>query len=343
VLTTPLCRTLGIEHPVLSVGFGDGARPELVAAVSEAGGLGVLGLTGAPPEVVAERAAATRELTDRPFGANMILFDGAEPTVEACVDCGIPLLVFFWDDPAPYVDRAHDAGSLVALQVGSVDEAKRAVAVGVDIVIAQGVEAGGHVRGTTALSVLVPAVVDAIAPVPVIASGGIADGRGLAAALVLGAQAVSLGTRFVACTEAYVQEDWKQRVVEAGADDAVYSADLFGNGWEDAPHRMLRNRIVAEWEASPTAPRSAGTIGRTTAITGEQVEVERYRPFMSTPSFDGDLEEAPLWAGQSAELVHDIAPAGELVARIVGDAERALYSVTTYSNDAQQTSAKRAS
>jgi NAD(P)H-dependent flavin oxidoreductase YrpB (nitropropane dioxygenase family) len=341
VLATQLCRTLGIEHPVLSVGFGDGARPELVAAVSDAGGLGVLGLTGAPPDVVAERAEATRALTDRPFGANMILFDGAEPTVHACLDAGIPLLVFFWDDPAPYIRPAHEAGALVALQVGSVEEAERAVSVGVDIVIAQGVEAGGHVRGTTALSVLVPAVVDAVAPVPVVASGGIGDGRGLAAALVLGAQAVSLGTRFVASDEAYVQEEWKRRVAAARAEDAVYSEDLFDNGWDEAPHRMLRNRIVADWEAD--AGKAPGTIGTTTAITGDRIEIERYRPFMATPSFDGDLEQAPLWAGQSAGLVHDVAPAGELVARLVREAEEALYSVTTYSNDAQQTSANRAS
>jgi NAD(P)H-dependent flavin oxidoreductase YrpB (nitropropane dioxygenase family) len=340
VLTTPLCRRLGIEAPVLSVGFGAGAPPELAAAVSNAGGLGVVGLSGATPEQARAIVAETRALTERPFGANLILdSEPPDPAVAVCLDAGVPVLVLFWDDPAPYVGPAHAAGAAVLLQVGSVEEAVRAAEAGVDGVIAQGVEAGGHVRGTTGLSVLVPAIVDAIAPVAVIASGGIADGRGLAAALVLGAQAVSLGTRFVASTEAYVAEEWKQRIVDARAEDAVYSADLFDNGWEGAPHRMLRNEIVCRWEADGAA-REHGTIGELAKYGGDPVAIPRYRPFMATPSFEGDLEEAPLWAGQSAALVHEVRNAGDIVAEFVRDAEAALYSLTTYSNDAQQTSAK---
>jgi NAD(P)H-dependent flavin oxidoreductase YrpB (nitropropane dioxygenase family) len=340
VLTTPLCRRLGIEAPVLSAGISAGARPELVAAVSNAGGLGVLGLSNAPAGVVLQRANETRALTDRPFGANILLHNESAPaTIAACLDAEIPVLVLFWGDAAPFVEQAHDAGAAVLLQVGSVEEAKRAADAGVDAVIAQGTEAGGHVRGRTALSVLVPAVVDAIAPVPVVASGGIADGRGLAAALVLGAQAVSIGTRFVASDEAYVQEEWKRRVVAAGAEDTAYFADLFDHGWEEAPHRVLRNRIVEEWEAAPGV-RDEGVIGTFVTSAGETIDMPRYGSFMATPNFEGDLEQAPLWAGQSAELVHDVRPAGEIVAAMVRDAEAALYSVTTYSNDAQQSTPK---
>ncbi len=343
MLTTPLCRRLGIEAPVLSVGFGAGAQPELVAAVSNAGGLGVLGLTGAPRELVFLSVALTRELTDRPFGANVLLeFETAGETVDLCLEAGVPVLVFFWGDAAPYVERAHDAGVAVLIQVGSVDEAKRAADAGVDAVIAQGSEAGGHVRGSTALSVLVPAIVDAIDPVPVIASGGIADGRGLAAALALGAQGISLGTRFVASTEAFVQEEWKRRIVAAGDEDTVYSEDLFDKNWPDAPHRMLRNDIVRRWEEAP-ALRDEGTIGTFERFNGEHLEIARYQPFMATPRFDGDLEEAPLWAGQSAALVHEVKDAAEIVADLVREAEAALYSVTTYSNEAQQSTANRAS
>lgn len=344
MLTTPLCRRLGIEAPVLSVGFGAGARAELTAAVSNAGGLGVLGLTGHPPDVVRGLAAETRALTARPFGANILLeFESAAETVDVCLETGIPVLVFFWGDPSSFVEQAHSAGTAVLIQVGSVEEGKRAADAGVDAVIAQGSEAGGHVRGSTSLSVLVPALVDAIDPVPVVASGGIADGRGLAAALVLGAQAVSLGTRFVASHEAFVQEEWKQRLVDASAEDTVYAEALFDNGWPDAPHRMLRNRIVRDWEESGARSGEGEAIGTLDSVTGTQIEIERYRPLMATPRFHGDLEDVPLWSGQSVELVHDVLPAAEIVAQLVRDAEAALYSVTTYSNAAQQTSANSAS
>jgi nitronate monooxygenase len=341
VLRTPLCEALGIDAPVLSVGFGAGARGPLAAAVSNAGGLGVVGCSGAPPELVRALTAETRELTDRPFGVNVILHnDNAAETIGAALEDGVAAIVLFWGDAEPYVERAHEAGSRVLLQVGSVEEARRAAAAGVDAVIAQGWEAGGHVRGTTALSVLVPAVVDAVAPVPVLASGGIADGRGLAAALVLGAQGVSLGTRFVASKEAFVPDEWKERVAAGDANDTVFSEDLFDGGWV-APHRVLRNRVVDEWEA--TGEKREGTIGEFIRWNGERLQVPRYTAFMATPRFDGDLEEVPLWAGQSVSLVHDVKDAGEIVRDLVREAEEALYSVTTYSNAAQQSSAKSAS
>ena len=334
MLTTPVCELLGLEAPVLSVGFGPGARPELAAAVSNAGGLGVLGCSGLGLDGVRRLADDTRGLTDRPFGANVILHNEiAAETIDACLECEIPVLVLFWGDAEPYVGR----GARVLLQVGSVEEAKRAAAAGVDAVIAQGWEAGGHVSGRTALSVLVPAIVDAIAPVPVLASGGIADGRGLAAALALGAQGVSLGTRVVASTEANLPDEWKRRVVEGGAEDTVYSEDLFDGGWV-APHRVLRNRVVREWEAS--GEKHEGTIGEFVRFNGARIDVPRYAAFMATPQFEGDLEDVPLWAGQSAALVHDVKDAGEIVRELVRDAETPLYSVTTYSNAAQQSSAK---
>lgn len=323
---------------MLSVGFGAGARAPLAAAVSNAGGLGVIGCSNAPPELVHMLVAETRELTGRPFGVNIILhYDNLDATVDAALEDEVPVLVFFWGDPEPFVERAHAAGAAVLLQVGSVEEARRAAAAGVDAVIAQGSEAGGHVRGGTALSVLVPAVVDAVAPVPVVASGGIADGRGLAAALVLGAQGVSLGTRFVASTEAFVPEEWKQRIVDGGAEDTLYSEDLFDGGWV-APHRVLRNRLVRDWEA--TGEKHQGPIGEVIRWNGDRLEVPRYAAFMATPRFDGDLDDVPLWAGQSIELVHDVRDAGDIVRDLVREAEEALYSTTTYSNAAQQSSAK---
>ena len=330
MLKTPLCDQLGIDYPIFSVGFGRGAGPELVAAVSNAGGCGVLGATGQPAPYIREQIQRVRKLTDKPFGANVILVNELRPeTIGACIEERVRLLVLFWGDPSPYVEHAHRRGVKVFVQVGSVDEARAAAAAGVDAIIAQGMEAGGHVKSTTALSILLPAVVDAVRPVPVLASGGIADGRGLAAALALGAQGVSMGTRFVASAEAFVHSEYKQRVVQSTAEDTVYSADLFDIWWPDAPHRALRNRLVEEWEAagrppSGQRPGEGIAIGTITGYDGATIEIPRYASFMTTPAFKGDVEYAPLWAGESVGLVNDVRPAGEIVRDIVREAEEVL-------------------
>ena len=261
---TPLCDRLGIEHPILSAGFGSGAGPELVAAVSNAGGLGVLGGgTSQAPEYTREAIERTRTLTRLPFGVNMIIDDLGNPEYrqpirerfEAIVEQRIPLLALFAGDPTPFVGDAHANGVEVMIQVGSPDEARRAADAGVDYVIAQGLEAGGHVVARASLFVNLPTIVDAVAPLPVLASGGIADGRGLAAALALGAQGVSLGTRFVAADEAFVLDEYKRRLLDAGAEDTFYSPDLFNEFWPNVAHRTLMARTFRDWdEAGRPAP-----------------------------------------------------------------------------------------
>jgi len=338
-LETPLCELLGVDYPILSAGIATGARAELAAAVSEAGGFGVLGASGIAPDELRAEVARTRGLTSRPFGINVIIAtDDAGYTDEdlefvtgqlrAAAGAGATAAVLFWGDPAPFVDDAHAAGLKVLLQVGSVEEAKTAVAAGVDAVIAQGVEAGGHVRGTTSIWELLPATVAALPPMPVLASGGIGDGRGLARALSLGAQGVSLGTRFVASDEANVVPEYKQRVVASTAADTVYTTDLYDGGWPDAPHRTLRNRTFAEWEAagrprSGERPGEGTSIGRRRVASGAVVDWPRYASGMATVGFDGDLDYAPLWAGESCSVVNDIKPAGEIVRDLVRDANLA--------------------
>ncbi len=330
MLKTELTEQLGIDHPILSVGFGAGAGPDVVAAVSNAGGCGVLGASGFAVPYLREQIRRVRALTPKPFGVNLILDDDDtdDAPIEACLDEGIPLLVFFWGNPGRYVEPAHRSGVKLGIQVGSVGEARAAADAGVDLVIAQGVEAGGHVRGTTALSVLVPAVVDAISPVPVLASGGVADGRGLVAALSLGAAGVSIGTRFVASEEAFVPRIYKERIVTSGAEDTLYTEDLFDVGWPNAPHRVLRNAIVREWEAAGRPPSGqrpgAGTTVGTRTRAGKTENIERYQSLMATPEFTGDLEHVSLWAGQSCSLVHDIKPAGQIVRDLVREAEEAI-------------------
>ncbi|MFC5138359.1 NAD(P)H-dependent flavin oxidoreductase [Actinomycetospora rhizophila] len=327
MLTTDLCRTLGVELPIWNAGMGGGlAGPALAAAVSNAGGLGVLGMGGLPEPVVREQVRETRTLTDRPVGANLILplLDGDDAPIDTCLEEGVAVLVLYWGDPGPYVERTHAAGARLVAHVGSAAEARAAADAGVDAVMIQGVEAGGHVRGVESLATVLPATVDAVAPLPVIASGGIADGRGLAAALTLGAQAVSLGTRFVCSDES--RAAYKDRVVAATGADTFYT-EMFDVGWPRAPHRVLRNRIVDEWIAagSPAAGQRAGE-GEVTGkmpVGGQTVELPRYGIFMPMEGFEGDLDASVLYAGQSCSLVNDVRPAADIVAALARDAEAA--------------------
>ena len=200
VLHTRLCELFGVEFPLLNAPMGGGDAPgELAAAVSEAGGLGLIGGTtiGGAEWLVAQIRRA-RELTDRPFGVGIIShLPNAAELMDVALGEGVRIIAHSFADPAPFVDAAHDAGALVLCQVRTLDGARRAAAAGVDVVTAQGTEAGGHTGAISTLP-LVPAVVDAVAPVPVVAAGGIADGRGIAAALMLGAEGVWIGTRFLA-------------------------------------------------------------------------------------------------------------------------------------------------
>jgi len=328
MLQTPLCRQLGIEYPIFSVGMGGGmAGPELVTAVSNAGGCGVLGMGGLPAPYIRQQIQQLRTLTDKPFGVNIILPMLQEGQIEACLDEKVPILVLFWGDPKPYVEKAHQRGTKVFIQVGSVEEAKAAAAAGVDAIIAQGVEAGGHVKSTTSLSTIVPAVVEAVKPIPVIAAGGIANGRGVVAALSLGAQAVSMGTRFLCSEETQVLRAYKERVMRAKAEDTVYTL-LFDVGWPNAAHRVLRNKEITEWETvgrpeTGKRPGEGSTLG-TMQIAGTTVEVPRYAVFPPMPGFSGDIERTALYAGESCTLINDIRPAARIVRDVVREAEETI-------------------
>ncbi len=328
MLHTPLCKDLGIRYPILSVGMGGGmAGPELTAAVSDAGGCGVLGMGGLPAPYIQRQIQQLRTLTDKPFGVNIILPLLQDGEIETCLDEDVPVLVLFWGDPAPYVKEAHRKGTKVFVQVGSVEEAVTAAEAGADAIIAQGIEAGGHVKSTTSLSTIVPAVVEAVGPLPVIASGGIANGRGVVAALSLGAQAVSMGTRFVASEEILVKQEYKQRIVDGKAEDTVYTT-LFDIGWPDAAHRVLRNKATDAWEAvgcpaSGQRPGEGSVVG-TMPMAGTTTDVPKYGIFPPMPGFTGDMEQTALYAGESCRLINDIKPAAQIVQDIVQEAEAVL-------------------
>ena len=313
------CGRLGLTLPVVQAPVGSATTPELAAAVSGAGGLGMLALTWTRVERVRERIAATAALTDRPFGVNVVLQWPQQERLAACLEEGVAVVSTFWGDPAPYADLVHSAGALHVHTVGSAEEARRAVDAGVDAVVAQGVEAGGHVWGQVSTLALVPAVVDAVGDVPVLAAGGITDGRGLAAVLALGAEAGWLGTRFVASAEADAHPDY-QAALAAAAETGTAYGTVFDGGWPDAPHRTLRTPTV---EAAQSAGSRPGE-GAVVATSPRGAQVLRYDSALPTRSLTGELDAMALYAGQGCALVHDVRPAAELAREIAQEAREVL-------------------
>ncbi len=327
MLRTRLTEPYGLDVPFISAGMGFLALPPLVAAVSNAGGLGLLGVGITPPDGLRVLIRRIRTLTSRPFGVDFITQFTSPAHIDVCLEERVPVVVFFWNDPPQtFIARLRVGGVKVWMQVGSVQRAREAVQAGVDAVIVQGSEAGGHNHATSATLVLVPAVVDAIAPVPVIAAGGIADGRGVAAALALGAEAVCVGTRLVASREAYAHDEYKRRVVAATTTDVTLTT-LFGPEWPDQPMRVLRNRVVHEWtgreDQVPPPSNPPQFIGRT-VLGGQEVPLPKFSALLPTPDTTGDFEEMCLAAGESAGLVKDIRPAGDIVRDMMGEAERII-------------------
>ncbi len=323
-LQTPFCRALGLTAPVVQAPIGSATTPELAAAVSNAGGLGTIALSWAPPKAVRDMIRATRALTDRPFAVNLILEWDQHVRLHACVEESVDVVSTFWGDPAPYADAIQASGALHVHTVGCAEEALRAVDAGVDVIVAQGWEAGGRVRGEVATLALVPAVVDAITPAPVIAAGGVADGRGLAAVLALGAQAAWVGTRFLLAREASVHAHWRGRIRDARETSTVHST-LFDRGWPHAPHRTLRNSTVRAWEGAgrPDEPNRPGE-GGVIAHGPDGKPLYRYGPEPPAAGTTGDVEALALYAGQSAGLVKELLPAADIVDELVTGAVRAL-------------------
>jgi nitronate monooxygenase/enoyl-[acyl-carrier protein] reductase II len=309
-----LCELLGIEFPIIQAGMGMGSSAELAVAVSNAGGLGSLGCFRRPPEDVEKQLSVIRERSSRAFAVNHLVAELDETGFAITVAAEPPVISFALGDPGEFVKRAHDAGSVVVHQVTTVAQARQAVERGVDVIIAQGSEAGGYV-GVVATLALIPQVVDAVHPLPVVAAGGIADGRGLAAALMLGAVGVNVGTRFLASEEAQISPIWKQRVVDAVAEDAVRvevlndvmpSPGSFGYG---TVLRSLRTPWIDTWqERRDEAKREAERLRNEVLPVFKQMRVHELFPA----------------AGQSAGLIHNIEPAGEIVSRIVNEARQAL-------------------
>lgn len=300
------------------------AGPTLAAAVCAAGGLGMLGLSWSDPEEIRSQISRLRQLTPAPFGVNFVLAWPQQDRIAAACEAGVGIVSTFWGDPAPYVDLIHGAGALHIHTVGSAEEARRSVEAGVDVLIAQGWEAGGHVWGAVSSLVLIPAVVDAVAPVPVLAAGGIADGRGLAAALALGADGAVVGTRFLLAAEAAIPLEYRRSLLAATETDTVLGA-IFDGGWPDAKHRVIRNSTVSAWEEAgrPVGDRRPG-FGEVVAHSPGGDPILRYDDTDVITGVTGAVEALPFYGGQGAALVHEIAPAATIIQTMANLARSAL-------------------
>jgi NAD(P)H-dependent flavin oxidoreductase YrpB (nitropropane dioxygenase family) len=303
--------------------MGSLANPELAAAVANAGGQGMVSWNGMPPAVLADELDEARRQTHGVIGVNFLVPDLDEDREFICQGVEVAatranVIDFFWADPdASLVDRAHAGGALVSWQVGSRAEAVAAADAGCDFIIAQGIEAGGHVRGQVGLQALLDQILQAV-DVPVLAAGGIGSGRALAAMLAAGADGVRMGTRFVAAEEAGAHPTYVNALIAAEAEDTVYT-EVFSFGWPDAPHRCLRSAVEA-------ATAFEGDIlgERFSAYNQMREPVHRFQSLGVTEDTTGEIEAMSLWAGESVGGVKRLQPAADIVTEVVVEAEKLL-------------------
>jgi len=330
-LRTPICDLLGCDVPIVLAGMGGVARSELVAAVSAAGGFGFLGMVRESADLIRSEIARVRAATTREFGVNLIPAATDPELLEAELDAVIAervaAVMLFWDLRPDIVHRLRDSGCLVLCQVGSIREAEAAAVAGADIVIAQGFEAGGHVRGTTNLADLVPEVVSRV-DVPVLAAGGIVDGSGLADALRWGAQGAVVGTGFLATRESFAHDYHKNRIVEAKLGETIHTEAFHVNWPRGAPVRVLPNSVTRGEHGNPFCAERQ--------IIGQEKGRPIYLFSTDSPLRDmtGDFEAMALYAGQGAGRITSIPSAAERLNAIVGEAMRVLGIAVDAGSDA---------
>ncbi len=315
-MTTRFTELVGCTIPIQQAGMGTLSPPPLVAAVSEAGGLGMLGLgrPGVTVPMLARLLDEVKALTDRPFGVNLVIAGETPPGREIVVLAArrAAVVEFFYNDPdADLVAMVHDGGALAAWQAGSLAEAEQAAAAGCDFVIVQGIEAGGHIRGATPLRELLAAVLPRV-DVPVLAAGGIATAGDVTAMLGAGADGVRIGTRFLAAHEAGTHPDYLAALIAADGSDTIRTG-AFHVGWEGAPHRLLAASLAA-------AEAFAGdVVGETATLEGESIPIEKFSPLGIDRSVTGDITAMSMWAGMGVGAVKRAESAAEIVAELVAD------------------------
>lgn len=315
-LHTKLCDLLGVTHPIMLAGMGGVSYAELAAAVSNAGGYGVLGMAGRGPDFIREEMRKVRRLTDRPFGVDLLAAspESLTDSVEIIIQEGASSFIAGLGVPMPIMERLKTAGLKVMVVCGAVKHAVKAEQAGCDAVICQGGEGGGH-TGLVGTMPLVAQAVEAV-KIPVVAAGGLYDGRGLAAALSLGAVGVWMGTRFIASTEAHAGDLYRETIVAAADEDTVRTRSYSGK-----PMRVRKNPYVEDWETRPgdiqAFPQQAMLSSRAGVMGGIGGQIDGLDPDRSCFAM-----------GQSAGGIHDVLPAAEIIARLMAEAEAAIDRVT---------------
>ncbi len=309
-IDTPICAMLGVRYPVLLAGMGGVSYAEVTAAVSEAGGFGSLGMAGISPRGIADQMARVRDLTDKPFGVDLLTAqpESLTASVDVIIKGGAKAFIAGLGVPVAIVDQLKQAGIVVMCMAGNVRHAVKAVEAGCDVVIAQGTEAGGH-TGSVASVALWPQIVDAV-PVPVIAAGGLFDGRGLAAALAFGCDGVWMGTRFIASVEAHAGQPYKDAILAMSESDTVISRVFTGKTL-----RAIANDSTREFEGQTAKPFAAQV--------AESAMLNRLGPIAGVVD-NVDPARQCLAAGQGGGAIHDILPAGDIVRRVMAEAEAAM-------------------
>lgn len=302
---TPFTRPIGCRLPLQQAGMGAITTPALAAAVGAEGGLGMIAAAGHPAVTLVAQVTSALEIAGdgARVGVNFLMPFLDEEALEAATEIAAVVECFYGDPDRGIVQRIHDGGALAAWQIGSLEEADAAASAGCDVIVVQGREAGGHVRGTSALLPLLHDVRAAV-DVPLVAAGGIGSGTAMAAALLAGADAVRIGTKLVAATEADVHPDYARALISARADDTVLT-EAFSLGWPNAPHRVLRSCV----DAADLKPAARSPLPPTRDVTG-------------------DVAVAALYAGTSVDGVTAVVPAAQVIRDLVRDAETALRAVT---------------
>ena len=329
-MKTPLTTLLNIQFPIVQAPIGSATNPILASEVSNAGGLGMLALSWKSEQECTDMIQATKKRTINPFGVNLVLAWNQEKRVEICIREKVPVVTFFWGDATPFIKKLQEHQVKIGQTVSNAEEAVYYEEKGVDFLIAQGWEAGGHVKGTVASSVLVPAIAAKV-NIPVVASGGFTNGEGLIAALTLGAAGISMGTRFLMSKEASIEANYADSITKATENDTTYAKNLFYRGWENAPHRVLTNSTVKKWEKAgkPKAghrPDEQKVIG----YKANQEPILNYSDNNPIQGTTGNLEAMALYAGQSAGLLKDRIPARQIIEQTIADANSCLKKLDQF-------------